>query len=117
MIPVVDPDLGADWPLPTAAAGSAVSAEEKAAVLGDITRFDQDMDGSMEPAEHGRWVRFDDMDSMARRLELAEQMAQALELVVGSVTQRTDSGNIYALGALHRAEAACAEVLAEWRKQ
>ncbi len=27
----------------------------------DITRFNLDMDGSMEPAEHGRWVRHEDL--------------------------------------------------------
>jgi hypothetical protein len=27
----------------------------------DITRFDLDMDGSMEPAEHGRWIRHEDL--------------------------------------------------------
>jgi hypothetical protein len=26
----------------------------------DTTRFDLDMDGSMEPSEHGRWVRHED---------------------------------------------------------
>ena len=25
-----------------------------------MTRFDLDMDGSMEPSEHGRWVRYED---------------------------------------------------------
>lgn len=27
----------------------------------NITRFDLDMDGSMEPAEHGPWVRYEDL--------------------------------------------------------
>jgi hypothetical protein len=27
----------------------------------DTTRFDLDMDGSMEPSEHGRWVRHEDL--------------------------------------------------------
>jgi hypothetical protein len=27
----------------------------------NITRFDLDMDGSMEPSEHGRWVRHEDL--------------------------------------------------------
>ena len=26
----------------------------------EITRFDMDMDGSMEPSEHGEWVRYED---------------------------------------------------------
>jgi len=26
----------------------------------EITRFDIDMDGSMEPSEQGQWVRFED---------------------------------------------------------
>ena len=25
-----------------------------------MTRFDLDMDGSMEPSKHGRWVRYED---------------------------------------------------------
>ena len=33
-----------------------------------ITRFDLDMDGSMEPAEHGRWVRFEDHSAEAQGL-------------------------------------------------
>lgn len=28
--------------------------------MGEITRFDIDMDGSMEPSEHGQWVRYED---------------------------------------------------------
>jgi hypothetical protein len=28
--------------------------------MNEITRFDLDMDGSMEPSEHGRWVRYED---------------------------------------------------------
>jgi len=26
----------------------------------EIVRFDMDMDGSMVPAEHGQWVRYED---------------------------------------------------------
>ena len=26
----------------------------------EITRFEMDMDGSMEPSEHGEWVRYED---------------------------------------------------------
>jgi hypothetical protein len=28
--------------------------------MNEITRFDLDMDGSMEPSEHGRWVHYKD---------------------------------------------------------
>jgi hypothetical protein len=28
--------------------------------MNEITRFDLDMDGSMEPSEHGLWVRYED---------------------------------------------------------
>ena len=28
-----------------------------------MTRFDLDMDGSMEPSEHGRWVRYEDVQA------------------------------------------------------
>jgi len=27
----------------------------------EIARFDRDMDGSMEPSEHGQWVRYQDV--------------------------------------------------------
>ena len=27
----------------------------------EITRFDMDMDGSMEPSDHGQWVRYEDV--------------------------------------------------------
>ena len=30
-----------------------------------VTRFDKDMDGSMEPEESGRWVRFEDLEKFA----------------------------------------------------
>jgi len=30
-----------------------------------VTRFDQDMDGSMEPSERGDWVQFDDLEKFA----------------------------------------------------
>jgi hypothetical protein len=44
----------------------------------DITRFDLDMDGSMEPAEHGRWVRHEDLVRAiaAERNKLAAWMIQ-----------------------------------------
>ena len=38
-----------------------------------MTRFDLDMDGSMEPSEQGRWVRYED----AQRKPLSvEQIAE-----------------------------------------
>jgi hypothetical protein len=30
-----------------------------------VTRFDKDMDGSMEPEESGRWVQFEDLEKFA----------------------------------------------------
>ena len=36
-----------------------------------ITRFDKDMDGSMEPSDHGRWVRYDDHTKRIAELEQA----------------------------------------------
>jgi hypothetical protein len=44
----------------------------------DITRFNLDMDGSMEPAEHGRWVRHEDLVRAiaAERNKLAAWMIQ-----------------------------------------
>jgi hypothetical protein len=41
-----------------------------------VTRFDQDMDGSMEPAESGQWVRADALEKFAELLlrNLAEEL-------------------------------------------
>jgi len=30
-----------------------------------VVRFDKDMDGSMEPEEQGRWVRYEDLEKFA----------------------------------------------------
>ena len=30
-----------------------------------VSRFDKDMDGSMEPTENGRWVYYDDLTKFA----------------------------------------------------
>ncbi len=30
-----------------------------------VSRFDKDMDGSMEPTENGRWVYYDDLTEFA----------------------------------------------------
>lgn len=43
----------------------------------EITRFDIDMDGSMEPSEQGQWVRFEDAQQRkpltdAQREEIAK---------------------------------------------
>ena len=59
--------------------------------MNEITRFDLDMDGSMEPSEHGRWVRYKDAQrqctwpicqSEEYQQALAEQIKQ--ELVTGA---------------------------------
>jgi hypothetical protein len=34
-----------------------------------MIRFDKDMDGSMEPSEHGRWVRYEDVQAQMKALE------------------------------------------------
>jgi hypothetical protein len=36
-------------------------------MMDEITRFDLDMDGSMEPSEHGRWVRYEDAQRQSAR--------------------------------------------------
>ena len=49
-----------------------------------VTRFDRDMDGSMEPEELGQWVRADDLEKFA---ELVEQdLIKRLLLKTGSKT-------------------------------
>lgn len=35
----------------------------------EITRFDKDMDGSMEPAENGQWVRYQDVRELLESLD------------------------------------------------
>lgn len=47
-------------PAPIGATTEASNTVSKADETLNPTRFDQDMDGSMGPSEHGRWVRFDD---------------------------------------------------------
>ena len=34
-----------------------------------MTRFDLDMDGSMEPSEYGHWVRYEDAQRQALRAD------------------------------------------------
>ena len=43
----------------------------------EVTRFDQDMDGSMCPTEEGHWVYFDELHVVqAENAALREQVAQ-----------------------------------------
>jgi|GEM_PF-1364992 len=32
--------------------------------LTEVVRFNLDMDGSMEPDEHGRWIHYDDLEKL-----------------------------------------------------
>ena len=41
--------------------------------MNEITRFDLDMDGSMEPSEHGLWVLYE--DAQRQWVGLTEQEA------------------------------------------
>jgi hypothetical protein len=47
----------------------------------EITRFEMDMDGSMEPSEHGEWVRYEDAQRQWVGLTVAEM--EELTLLVG----------------------------------
>lgn len=53
----------------------------------DITRYDQDMDGSMEPSGTGRWVRFEDHDAelAAYRAVIAAELRSAIPTSDGAV--------------------------------
>ena len=42
-----------------------------------VTRFDKDMDGSMESNEHGRWVPIDDLEKFAELI--VRECAQFVE--------------------------------------
>lgn len=66
--------------------------------MSEVTRFDKDMDGSMEPTSVGRWVRSDDYDALAARL-------------AGELEHERDACSQLARGAVIRAEAAEARVL------
>jgi len=55
----------------------------------EITRFEQDMDGSMEPEEYGTWVRFDDYDSKITALR-AELETERMRLVACGVAAPGD---------------------------
>lgn len=65
--------------------------------MSEVTRFDKDMDGSMEPTSVGRWVRSDDYDALAARL-------------AGELEHERDACSQLARGAVIRAEAAEARV-------
>lgn len=43
----------------------------------EITRFDLDMDGSMDAFEDGRWVRYDDMEGRIAALEAERDALRA----------------------------------------
>jgi hypothetical protein len=42
-----------------------------------VTRFDQDMDGSMEPEESGEWVRFECIEKLIELIRSEEREACA----------------------------------------
>ena len=45
----------------------------------DVTQFDLDMDGSMEPSEGGQWVRAEDYFKLEQELETLRQRLAAVE--------------------------------------
>lgn len=49
----------------------------------------------------------------ARLISSAPDLLEALEMFVGSVTKRTENGNIYALGELHEAEEAARKAISK----
>jgi len=50
----------------------------------ELTRFSQDMGGSMEPEEYGQWVRADEAETELRRLaEVNAELLGALEECAG----------------------------------
>lgn len=73
-----------------------------------VQRFDKDMDGSMEPADHGRWVRYDDALSIVRE---RDELLQALREICSACGLLT----IPAADVLHaiedRARAAIAKIV------
>jgi len=47
-----------------------------------VSRFDKDMDGSMEPTENGRWVYYDDLTEFAELIvreccDIADEVERA----------------------------------------
>ena len=42
-----------------------------------VTRFNQDMDGSMEPEESGEWVRFECLEELIQLVQAEEREACA----------------------------------------
>lgn len=64
-----------------------------------MTRFDLDMDGSMEPSEHGRWVRYED----AQRKPLTMQERTS---IVRANKSFHDKNEIDAYGIIDDVEAA-----------
>ena len=52
-----------------------------------MTRFDLDMDGSMEPSEHGEWVRYE--DAQRTWVGLTSDEIAALKTLHGADRERT----------------------------
>ena len=85
--------------------------------MSEVTRFDKDMDGSMEPTSVGRWVRSDDYDALAARLAEVEAMLTKRDAHLATYKAMLDETRIQEsarrggeLAAVQRAEAAEARV-------
>ena len=60
----------------------------------EATRFDLDMDGSMEPAVHGEWVRHEDFVEAyaAGQRDMQERAGQALSRLIAGDGQVAADG-------------------------
>lgn len=69
--------------------------------------------GDFPCVEEGTEAHVDDeARANAQLFAAAKKMREVLQAFVKSVVRRTDDGNVYALGELHRAEAAAREIVA-----
>ncbi len=70
----------------------------------EVTRFDIDMDGEMEPSEDGRWISASDFGALAAR---NEQLEKALESIAANTCcENCQEAKLVAIAALSHAQLA-----------
>jgi hypothetical protein len=59
-----------------------------------VSRFDKDMDGSMEPTENGRWVYYDDLTEFAELIvrECIDKISEEHKAALDDVMEDWDRG-------------------------
>lgn len=58
-----------------------------------MTRFDMDMDGSMEPSEHGQWVLYEDVQLQQEQRSDSEQLGEPIRGLVKELMRQIEIGD------------------------